>query len=192
MNVSAALLAGGESRRMGRDKAALFFNGRPLWQHQLELLRRLNPTELLLSARSDPSWRPNDITFVVDVAPARGPLSGLVALLGRCSTPHVLAIAVDMPRMTTEFLATMCELMEPGCGVLPMIAGCAEPLAAIYPVEALPVMQSALTARNYSLRNLARGLIEAGRLRAVPISAEKEVLFSNFNRQSDLETIGQG
>ena len=45
MNISAVLLAGGESRRMGQDKATLLFRGKPLWQIQLELLRKLEPAE---------------------------------------------------------------------------------------------------------------------------------------------------
>ena len=46
MKISAVLLAGGESRRMGKDKATLFFGGKPLWQIQLELLRKLEPSEI--------------------------------------------------------------------------------------------------------------------------------------------------
>ena len=42
MKISAVLLAGGESHRMGKDKATLLFRGRPLWQIQLELLRKLS------------------------------------------------------------------------------------------------------------------------------------------------------
>jgi len=41
MNISAVLLAGGESRRMSKDKATLLFRGKPLLQIQLELLRKL-------------------------------------------------------------------------------------------------------------------------------------------------------
>ncbi|MBO0696335.1 MAG: NTP transferase domain-containing protein, partial [Verrucomicrobia bacterium] len=43
MNISAVLLAGGQSRRMGTDKATLPFRGKPLWQIQLGLLRELEP-----------------------------------------------------------------------------------------------------------------------------------------------------
>src|SRR5438132_3286725 len=57
MNMSAVLLAGGESRRMGKDKATLQFRGRPLWQIQFELLRKLHPSEIFISARTDPTWR---------------------------------------------------------------------------------------------------------------------------------------
>ena len=78
MNISAVLLAGGESRRMGKDKATLLFRGEPLWRIQLDLLRKLAPVEILISGRNDPAWRPADVYFVADAPPSRGPLSGIM------------------------------------------------------------------------------------------------------------------
>src|SRR5262249_47766300 len=104
MNISAVLLTGGESRRMGRDKATLQFRGRPLWQIQLELLRNLELFEIFVSARTDPSWRPKDLRFVADIRPSQGPLSGLAACLAQMHTTHLLALAIDMPFMTENYL----------------------------------------------------------------------------------------
>src|ERR1700720_4344292 len=104
MNISAVLLAGGESRRMGKDKATLLFGGNPLWQTQIGLLRKLEPMELLVSARTDPSWRPADVKFVSDNSPSRGPLSGLIASLAGIRTSHLLALAIDMPLMSETYL----------------------------------------------------------------------------------------
>ena len=81
MDLSAVLLAGGESRRMGTDKATILFRGKPLWQIQLETLRNLRPAEIFLSVRMDPLWRPRDVQFIADVPPSRGPLSGIAASL---------------------------------------------------------------------------------------------------------------
>ena len=119
---------------MGKDKATLQFRGRPLWQIQFELLRKLHPSEIFISARTDPTWRPEDVRFVADFPPSRGPLSGLAASLAQMHTTHLLALAIDMPFMTEDFLLSLCDHIEPGCGVVPKIDNRAEPLAAIYPI----------------------------------------------------------
>src|SRR5438105_14638587 len=127
MNLSAVLLAGGKSRRMGKDKATALFQGKPLWQVQLNLLRELRPAEIFLSARSDPGWRPADVTFAADKPPSRGPLSGVAASLGRIRTKHLITLAIDMPFMNEKYLCFLCDQTKPGRGVLPMIGGRAEP-----------------------------------------------------------------
>src|SRR5881227_573469 len=53
MKLTAVLLAGGESRRMNTEKATIIFNGEPLWQRQIKLLRHLGPENILVSARAD-------------------------------------------------------------------------------------------------------------------------------------------
>ena len=181
MNISAVLLAGGESRRMRKDKTTLLFRGRPLWQIQLELLRQLEPAEIFISARTDPIWRPADVKFVADNLPSRGPLSGLAASLAQMRTKHLLALAIDMPFMTQEYLKFLCGQIEPGRGVLPKIDNRAEPLAAIYPREVDVVLRSALSGADFSLQTLTSRLVEAGKLRTVSVPDEARKLFLNLN-----------
>jgi len=187
MNISAVLLAGGESRRMGRDKATLLLHGRPFWQIQLDLLRKLQPEEIFLSARTDPEWRPSGVQFVPDRPPSRGPLSGLAATLTRIRTDHLLALAIDMPFVTEEVLRSLCNLIEPGRGVIPMIGDRAEPLAAVYPKGAGIDLNAALSGSDFSLQSLTKKLVEAGKLNLVNILEEKEKFFRNFNELSDFD-----
>jgi molybdopterin-guanine dinucleotide biosynthesis protein A len=185
MNISAVLLAGGESRRMGHDKATLVFHGKPLWEIQLDLLRKLRPREIFLSARSDAAWRPADVHFVPDQAPSCGPLSGLAATLPRIRTDHLLALAIDMPLMTENFLRSLCQVIKPSRGVVPMIGDRAEPLAAIYPKGANGDVIAALAGSHFSLQSLAKRLIASGKLRLVSVSKTEEDCFRNFNRPGD-------
>jgi molybdenum cofactor guanylyltransferase len=187
MNISAVLLAGGESRRMGQDKATLLFHGRPFWQIQLDLLRKLQPEEIFLSARTDPGWRPSGVQFVPDRPPSRGPLSGLAATLTRIRTDHLLALAIDMPFVTEEVLRSLCNSIEPGRGVIPMIGDRAEPLAAVYPKGAEIDLTAALSGSDFSLQSLTKKLVEAGKLRLVNVLEEEEKFFRNFNKLSDFD-----
>jgi len=185
MNISAVLLAGGESRRMGQDKATLTFRGRPLWQIQCDLLLKLQPKEIFVSARVDPPWRPAGMQFVSDEPPSRGPLSGLAATLVRISTDHLLALAIDMPLMTESYLLSLCNLIEPVRGVLPMIGNRAEPLAAIYPKDARMDFIAALSGSDFSLQSLTKKLVEAGKLSLLNVLEEEGEFFQNFNDRSD-------
>jgi len=187
MNISAVLLAGGESRRMGRDKATLLFRGRPLWEIQFDLLRALQPEEIFVSARTDPPWRPSGVQFVSDEPPSRGPLSGLSATLARISTDHLLALAIDMPLMTENYLRLICNLVEPGRGVLPIIGDRAEPLVAIYPKGTGTDFLMALSGSDFSLQSLTKKLVEAGKLSLVKVLEEEANFFRNFNNLSDFD-----
>src|SRR5262249_39531196 len=189
MNISAALLAGGESRRMGKDKAILLFRGKPLWQVQLELLRKLRPTEILVSARTVPVWRPANVRFVADDSPSRGPMSGLAASLARARTKHLLALAIDMPFVTEKYLKFLCSERQPGCGVIPKIGDRFEPLAAIYPKEGLADFQSALTKTEFSLQTMASRLVAAGKLQVTPVLSRERKLFLNLNEPADLAAL---
>jgi molybdenum cofactor guanylyltransferase len=187
-DVSAVLLAGGESRRMGRDKATLLFHGKPLWQIQFQTLQKLEPKEIFVSARIDPRWRRDDVRFVADVPPSHGPLSGLDASMNRMGTTHLLALAIDMPWMSNTYLEFLCAQIEAGCGVLPKIGDRAEPLAAIYPREAAIETGRALAGADFSLQSLARHLVAAGKLRVIPVTQQQEKFFRNVNQLADLKS----
>ncbi len=188
-DISAVLLAGGESRRMGKDKATLLFRGKPLWQIQLEQLRKLAPAEIFVSARTNPIWRPADVQFIADDPPSRGPLSGLAASLAKMRTTHLLALAVDMPFMTEEYLKLLCSQIEPRRGVIPKIEDRFEPLAAIYPHQALTNFKRALLGTDFSMHTLTGCLVAEGKLRVLPVTSEEENLFLNLNERADFAAL---
>jgi molybdopterin-guanine dinucleotide biosynthesis protein A len=188
MTISAVLLAGGQSSRMGQDKATMLFRGEPLWKNQLDLLRRLQPEELFVSAQTDPPWCPVDVEFVADVQPSRGPLSGITATLSRMAGDYLLVLAVDTPFMTEDYLRDLSMRTEQARGVVPMTKYRAEPLAAIYPRRAITDFKAALVGSNFSLQPLIRNMIALGKLRAIEVASEEIALFRNLNEPFDLET----
>jgi molybdopterin-guanine dinucleotide biosynthesis protein A len=187
MTFSAVLLAGGESRRMGRDKAAVVFRDEPLWRRQLRVLRDLAPEKVFVSARTESSWLPDDTELLLDVPPSRGPLSGLTKALTQMQTSHLVVLAVDMPFVTREQLRLLCRLATEGCGVVPVIGERAEPLAAIYPREAAPEFVAALAGSDFSLQRLIGKLVAEGKMRTFPVPAEDEHLYLSVNEPNDLK-----
>jgi molybdopterin-guanine dinucleotide biosynthesis protein A len=187
MTFAALLLAGGESRRMGRDKVTMDFGGQPLWERQLQVLRGLRPDELLVSARTAPDWLPSDTQLLLDDAPSRGPLSGLTKALAEIETTHLVVLAVDLPFMTAEELSHSVELTTEGCGMVPIIHGRAEPLAAVYPAEAMADFRGALSGSDFSLQSIVCKLAAAGRVRLRPVPETAAHLYQNWNQPSDVK-----
>ena len=188
MTLSVVLLTGGDSRRMGTDKATLIYEGRPLWQRQLDLLRALHPEAIYVSARTKPAWCPPDATVVLDEPTSRGPLSGLVAALQHLRTTHLLALAVDLPHMTADHLQSLWSLARQGRGVIPQQADFYEPLCAIYPAEARALAAQALTTGQFSLQSLAQVLIGKNLAQPHPLKADELSLYHNTNRPEDLKS----
>jgi molybdenum cofactor guanylyltransferase len=190
MIFSAALLAGGRSSRMGRDKAFLEIDGIPLWQRQVQLLRKLNPAEIFIAGPAQPEWIRNGLEVVADAARDSGPLGGLVAVLRRCRNPQLLVLAVDLPNMTSEFLRRLLAMCPENSGIVPK-RECAtqekrfEPLTAIYPATALALAENCLSAGEYSLQRFTDRATSMGLMATKQILEAEESLFFNLNTPAD-------
>lgn len=191
ITLTAAIFAGGESRRMGTDKALLPWEGKPLWQRQLETLRQLSPQYLVISARQAPSWRPPELDVILDSPLARGPMAGLIAVLEQLKTSHLLILAVDMPHMTAEHLRKLVNCSQPGCGVIPVCDDSMEPLGAVYPVEAILAVRTSIP-DNFSLNRLNETLIKDGLMRKFPVAGSERPLYHNVNSPADIPAGWQG
>jgi len=187
MTLTALLLAGGRSSRMGFDKATLNIGGEPLWQRQLRVLCELSPATLWISARARPAWCPSEVEVVLDESPLNAPLSGLAAGLRRLQTSHLLVLAIDLPRISAEHLRKLCDLARPGSGVIPLNGDYFEPLCAIYPVEAGASAQAALISDDVSLQHFGKTLLRKSLAQTYALTAEERPLYLNLNAPSDLQ-----
>lgn len=187
MTLTAVLLVGGESRRMGKDKASIQVQKEPLWKRQLQTLAGAQPDRILVSARFPPSWLPDEVEPLLDDPPSRGPLSGLAKALSAMCTTHLVALAVDMPFMTAEQLSKLWELTRMGRGVVPVIAGRAEPLAAIYPAEAAGDFAAALAGSNFSLQPVIRKLAANQKVRLFSVPAQDRHFYQSVNEPGDFK-----
>lgn len=180
---AAVLLAGGKSRRMGRDKALLPLpDGRLLWQRQLSVLEELGPTERYISGFARPGFPP-EARVLADTWPDAGPLGGIAAALTVMHTPLLVVLAIDLPAMTAGFLRRLLAQAErDGKGVVPRHAGAAgyyEPLAAVYPRECLPLATERLAGGQLRMQEFVRAAGEV--LQPLEIAVGEEPLFANWN-----------
>ena len=187
ISFSALLLAGGESRRMGRDKATVAFHGQPMWERQIQTLRDLGPQTILVSRRNRPGWLPEGAQLVLDEPPSRGPLSGIAKALTVIETSHLIVLAVDMPFMNAHELTCLIKLVTEGRGVVPIIGDRAEPLAAIYPVGAASDVQIALAGSDFSLQAVVRELATSRKIKLWPIAKERAQFYRSVNEPEELK-----
>ena len=155
------LLAGGKSRRMGRDKAELNWHGQPLWQHQLRLAAEINANEILISGNSEGPYRYGALV-VPDETPDAGPVAGVATLLGAMKSEWLVAVAVDMPFLNATAVSLLLDARSDGRGAVPRINGRAEPLAAVYPRRLVTTARAHVASADRSLQAFVRAAQAAG------------------------------
>ncbi|MFQ5572361.1 MAG: molybdenum cofactor guanylyltransferase, partial [Rhodothermales bacterium] len=110
--VTGLILAGGQSRRFGSEKARYPVAGRPMMVHVIEAVSSVTAA-LLLSVREDTAgWLHHafpGVRTVTDRYDDAGPLAGLHAGLMEATTPWVLAVACDMPFVTADVLRRLLD-----------------------------------------------------------------------------------
>jgi len=181
------VLAGGNSTRMGRDKAAVSLNGRTLLETALAAARSAAQQVFILgSAQLYGNYGPT----IADIFPGCGPLGGIHAALKHSKTELNLVIAVDTPFLAGRLLAYLGKrARESGAMVTaPEIKGYPQPLCAVYSRDFLPIAEQGLREGNYRIVPLfPRGrttLICESELLQFAFTAE---MFENLNTPEDLE-----
>jgi len=155
-NVSAALLLGGASTRMGgEDKAARPFAGEPAATRASRMLATLFEDVLLVGGTPPPGAVGR---AVADGAGERSALRGLVAALDAARTPRVVVVATDLVLLGPELVLALVAWPEADV-VLPRSAGGIEPLCAIWRRDTvLPAAREQLAAGRYALHRLIERL----------------------------------
>ena len=133
MKFSTVILAGGKSKRMGQDKAWLPVCGKPLITRQIALVRELGAAEIFISGRAGTDYSALDCPVLTDHFEDVGPLAGIERALKEISTPLLLVLAVDMPRMSAVQVQMLLSNCTENCGAIPRSQNGLEPLAAVYP-----------------------------------------------------------
>jgi molybdopterin-guanine dinucleotide biosynthesis protein A len=187
-DVSAFILAGGKSTRMGRDKAFVAYEGRTLLARALDVARSLTANVSIVgSAEKYAPFAP----VVEDLFRDCGPLAGIHAALRASSTEMNLLLAVDTPYVSPVFLQYLTSRAHDAADALvtlPRAEGRRQPLCAIYRREFATTAESALRAGRNRIDVLfdevRTRVIEQPELEAAGFSP---AIFRNLNTPEDLE-----
>lgn len=186
--ISAAVLAGGKSSRMGKNKALLSLNGKTLIEHVISAA--LAVTDFVQVITNTPrEYAFLELPMLGDVIENIGPLGGIYTALKHCRTQHCLIIACDLPIISVELLQFLAEnagtsdifAIDAGRGV--------EPLCAIYSTACLHAIEKQIAEKDYKVARLFER-VDARVVRFHPThSLYSENLFYNVNTPEDFEKL---
>ena len=146
--LSIVIQAGGQSTRMGENKALKPFLGRPLVQRVIERLAPI-ADELLLTTNQPEEFAFLELPLFTDIKPGRGPLGGLYTALISAKYSSVAVVACDMPFASAPLLAAAAGFLSQDDAdvVIAETAEGFEPLHAVYRRETcIPAIESAMEA----------------------------------------------
>ncbi|MCF6154119.1 MAG: molybdenum cofactor guanylyltransferase [Candidatus Brocadia sp.] len=173
--MTAIILAGGKSRRMGFNKAFLTYGDKTFIEHQIARLRRIFD-EIILSANDVSIYNHLNLPVVSDIMPERGPLSGICAGLMRSSSFHSFVIACDMPFIHEKIILYLRERIDGYDVVVPQTSRGLEPLHAFYSKKCIQPMYRCLN---------------EGRLRIIDFFSEVKVKIVDEQEFKELDTSTQ-
>jgi molybdopterin-guanine dinucleotide biosynthesis protein A len=162
VRAAGAILTGGESRRMGRDKATLPIGGVPM---AARIARRLAPAlaPIVAIGRPEPALAAAGLDVVADEHLGEGPLGGILSAFAWSPTPLVVVVACDLVDMDAATAADLVGALEaaPTCAVATAARepGDAQPLCAAWRIElASPHLTSAFAEGERAIRRAWAGL----------------------------------
>lgn len=150
--ITGVILVGGKSRRMGRDKALLPWEGRPLFERVLTLFRESFREVLLVGDRED-RFAGYGVKQVPDIYPGSA-LGGLYTGLHHATTGYVFVAPCDMPYPSGDLVRSLCALKDGNDAVVPQTPQALEPLFALYSKRCLPPMKELLDQGNFRVYDL--------------------------------------
>lgn len=190
IEVSGVVLAGGLSRRLGRDKAVEPIDGVPMIGRIISRLSEVSQQTVVVvnnAGRVAALPLPASAKTAVDIYTDKGSLGGIFTGLSAADGEWAFAVSCDMPFLNTKLLAHMLSLREGFDIVVPVIDGRPEPTHALYNKACLPYMRRRLEADELKITGFFEEvrvfyLAEAELDRLDP----DRLSFFNVNTQEDL------
>lgn len=185
-NITVQIMAGGQSRRMGTDKAFVTLGGKTLLERAVDTWKDWGSAVFLSVGGEDrEKVAPAGTLPVFDRYPACGPMGGLHGGLLACSTEFILLCAVDSPFLKPEHAQKLVEAIGSSDACVYEIDGEPQPLFGLYRTTCLSVAQTLLMQGELRMTRL----LEA--VHTVRIPAEDRAVFRNLNTPEDLVAAEQ-
>ena len=185
--LSAVILVGGKSSRMGENKAFLSFDGQTFLS---KLSNELDGfAEILLSVNHPEPYTTEGLQVVEDIYPNCGPISGIHAALRACQSTHLLALSCDMPLFQRELAEYMGTFLDDTHDAFVLVTRDkrVHPLCAIYEKSAAPILETQIKQGNYRMMDALAQM----KVRYIPLdhSVFPDDIVQNVNTPEDYTAL---
>ncbi len=177
-NITAVILAGGKSLRMGTDKAFVKFNNTTLIQNQVEFLSSIFKN-VIISANA--KYLEN-IKVIADIHKNIGPIGGIYSILKNVESEKIFILSVDTPFVSKFIVDTLIDNSKDFDISIPIINNKIEPTCAIYSKNCTTKIEEQITNKNYKLTNF----ITNCKTNYVHFNDDYLKFFLNINKPEDL------
>ncbi len=192
LDIAACVLAGGQSRRMGRDKRGLTFRENTFLETALRSVELYADRYLSVGPAEAPDHDPG-LVILQDKDHGQGPVSGIAEALQATRSPWILFIPCDMPLLTADLLDELALRRKPGQNAWIFTE---KGEARIFPLflrtkAAAPVFAKALAKGECKLKTIIEEYLHPETLEVTDCFAYRDHILSNINTADDYLYLGQ-
>ena len=188
--MTAIILAGGKSSRLGRSKALQVIEGKNLIQWVIDRLATLSTEIIIATAHGEaiPCSSAVRIKTVADIYPGKGPLVGIYSGLIASSSSRAIVVGCDTPFLSDGLLEYMTQICSTFDVVVPRIKNKLEPLCAVYSKNCSGSIQGLLEQDELRIRKLF-SMVKVKYVEEDEINRfdPEHLSFFNINSQADLD-----
>ncbi|MBL4594577.1 MAG: molybdenum cofactor guanylyltransferase [Flavobacteriales bacterium] len=181
MDLTGIILAGGKSSRMGEDKGLMSFEGKPMIQHIIDVVKPLVNNLIIIA--NDQEYEQFGYTVYRDLIKNKGPLAGIYTGLTHSNTEKNLVLSCDVPFVNEAILKLLIDSCEGVDVVIPKKDNRTHQLIGVYDKSCTEIFKSELEDDQLKLK-LA---IEKLNYKAINANLIDDKIFNNINSRNDIE-----
>jgi molybdopterin-guanine dinucleotide biosynthesis protein A len=176
--ITAIILAGGKSKRMGSDKSLLKLGDKTLIEHVVEAIRPYVNSILIVTNNEEKYNFIKNVSFVPDVEENQGPFIGLISGIRSIDTKWCFVTSCDMPLLDGNIIDFLWKRKN-GYIVSPVTIEGYEPLFSLYSKDILPFAEKLMIDNMRSINKFITTMEKQGYVKKI----EKDILQDRFDEK---------